>query len=120
MLKRLANANEEIVEILLGNNLVIEALHFSIEHLPMTRTLARKLLEAAIRSDELSSSTTSNKKILFFTIYTFFEAYFQRTATVGALAEASNNNEDKDELEMFKTLFNMHFRNQDADVANFQ
>ena len=32
MLKRLTNANEEIVEILLGNNFVIEALHFCIEH----------------------------------------------------------------------------------------
>ncbi|CAF0756856.1 unnamed protein product [Rotaria sp. Silwood1] len=120
MLKRLTNANEEIVEILLGNNFVLEALHFCIEHLPITRTLARKLLEAALKSDELLSSTTTNQKILFFTVYTFFEEYFQRTTTISALAQLANNNEQKDDLEMFKTLFNLHFRNLDTDVANIQ
>jgi hypothetical protein len=120
MLKRLTNANEEIVEILLGHNYIIEALHFCIEHLTITRTLARKLLEAAIKSDELLSSTTSNQKILFFTVFTFFEEYFQRTSTISALAQLTNNNEQKDDLEMFKTLFNLHFRNQETDVANIQ
>jgi hypothetical protein len=119
MLKRLTTANEEIVEILLGHNYIIEALHFSIEHLPITRTLARKLLEAAIKSDELLSSTTSNQKILFFTVYTFFEEYF-RTSTIGALNQLTNFNEQKDELEMYRTLFNLHFRNQDTDVSNVQ
>ncbi len=120
MLKRLTNANEEIVEILLGHNFVIEALHFCIDHLPITRTLARKLLEAAIKSDEILSSTTSNQKILFFTVYTFFEEYFQRSTTISALAQHTNSNEQKDELEMFKTLFNLHFRNQDIDDAIVQ
>ena len=120
MLKRLTNANEEIVEILLGNNYIIEALHFCIDHLQITRTLARKLLEAAIKSDELLSSTTSNQKILFYTVYTFFEEYFQRTNTISALTQTTNNNEQKDELEMFRRLFNVNFRNQDADVANPQ
>lgn len=118
MLKRLTNVNEEIVEILLGNNFIIEALHFCIEHLQINRTLARKLLEAAIKSDELLSSTTSNQKILFFTVYTFFEEYFQRTSTITALAQLSNLNEQKDELETFKILFNSHFRAPDTDVAN--
>ncbi|CAF1199144.1 unnamed protein product [Adineta steineri] len=123
MLKRLTNANEEIVEILLGHNYIIEALHFCVDHLPLTRTLARKLLEAAIKSDEIlssSSTTTTNQKILFFTVYTFFEEYFQRTTTISALAQSTNSNEQKDELEMFKTLFNSHFRNQESDVANIQ
>ena len=121
MLKRLTNANEEIVEILLGNNYIVEALQFSVDHLPITRTLARKLLEAAIKSDELLSSTTSNQKILFFTVYTFFEEYFQRTTTISALAQSAHSNtEQKDDLDMFKTLFNLHFRNQEADVANIQ
>jgi hypothetical protein len=120
MLKRLTNANEEIVEILLGYNYVIEALHFSVEHLPITRKFARKLLEAAIKSDELLSSTSSNQKILFYTVYTFFEEYFQRTTTISALAQTTNSNEQKDELEMFKTLFNLHFRNQEPDVASIQ
>ncbi|CAF2877394.1 unnamed protein product [Rotaria sp. Silwood2] len=120
MLKRLTKANEEIVEILLGNNFVIEALHFCIEHIPITRALARKLLEAALKSDELLSSTTSNQKLLFFTVYTFFEEYFQRTTTISALAQLPNNNEQKDDLVMFKTLFNLHFRNLDTDVANIQ
>jgi hypothetical protein len=119
MLKRLTNANEEIVEILLGNNHIIEALHFCTEHLQITRALARKLLEAAVKSDELLSSTTSNQKILFYTVYTFFEEYFQRSTTISALTQFTNN-EQKDELEMFKTLFNLHFRNQDTDVANIQ
>jgi len=120
MLKRLTNANEEIVEILLGHNFIIEALHFCIDHLPITRTLARKLLEAAIKSDDILSSTTSNQKILFFTVYTFFEEYFQRSTTLSALAQFTNSNEQKDELEMFKTLFNSHFRNQDTDDAIVQ
>ncbi|CAF1473191.1 unnamed protein product, partial [Adineta ricciae] len=120
MLKRLTNANEEIVEILLGHNFIIEALHFCIGHLPITRTLARKLLEAAIKSDELLSSTASNQKILFYTVYTFFEEYFQRTTTVSALAQSTSNNEQKDELEMFKSLFNLHFRHQESDVPNIQ
>ncbi len=120
MLKRLSNANEEIVEILLGNNFIIEALHFCVDHLPITRTLARKLLEAAVKSDELLSSTTSNQKILFFTVFTFFEEYFQRSSTLNALVQMTNNNEQKDELEMFKTLFNLHFRNQETDVVNMQ
>jgi hypothetical protein len=115
MLKRLNNADEEIVEILLGNNFVIEALQFSIEHLPITRTLARKLLEAALKSDELLSSTTSNQKILFFTVYTFFDEYFQRTTTINALV---NSNGQNDELDMFKQLFDLHFRNQDIDVIH--
>ncbi|CAF1061802.1 unnamed protein product [Rotaria sordida] len=119
MLKRLTNANEEIVEILLGHNFVIEALHFCMEHIPITRTLARKLLEAALKSDEILSSTTSNQKLLFFTVYTFFEEYFQHTTTISALAQLPTTN-DKDDLEMFKTLFNLHFRNQDTDVANIQ
>jgi len=120
MLKRVTNVNEEIVEILLGNNFVLEALHFSIQHLQITRTLARKILEAAVKSDELLSSTTSNQKILFFTVYTFFEEYFQRTSTISAVTQLTNNNEQKDELEMFKTLFNLHFRNQDTDINNIQ
>ena len=120
MLKRLNNANEEIVEILLGNNFIIEALHFCIQHLPINRTLARKLLEAALKSDELLSSTTSNQKLLFFTVYTFFEEYFQRTATISALAQMPNANEQKDELDKFRSLFNLHFRNQDADTPNVQ
>jgi hypothetical protein len=93
MLKRVTNVNEEIVEILLGNNFVLEALHFSIQHLQITRTLARKILEAAVKSDELLSSTTSNQKILFFTVYTFFEEYFQRTSTISAVTQLTNNNE---------------------------
>lgn len=120
MLKRLTNANEEIVEILLGHNFVIEALHFSIDHLPITRTLARKLLEAALKSDELVSSTTSNKKILFFTVYTFFEEYFQRTSAASASTQPVNNDEQKEDLDMFKRLFNLHFRNVETDVANNQ
>jgi hypothetical protein len=32
----------------------------------------------------------------------------------------TNNNEQKDELEMFKTLFNLHFRNPETDVVNIQ
>lgn len=118
MLKRLSTVKEEIVEILLANNFIIEALHFCIEHLQITRTLARKLLEAAIKTDELLSSTTSNQKILFFTVYTFFEEYFQRSSTISALAQLPNLNEQKDELETFKELFNSHFRNSDADVTN--
>ena len=113
MLKRLTNANEEIVEILVGHNFIIEALQFSIEHLPITRTVARKLLEAAIKSDELLSSTTSNQKILFYTVYTFFEEYFQRTNTISALA---NINDQKDELDMFKHLFHLYFRNPEMDT----
>ena len=120
MLKRLTNCNEEIVEILLGNNFIIEALHFSMEHLTITRTLARKILEASIKSDESLSSTTSNQKIVFFTVYTFFEEYFQRTSTINALVQLSNTNEQKDELEMFRSLFNLHFRNQDTDVSTVQ
>ena len=113
MLKRLTTAKEAILEILLGNNFIIEALHFCIEHLEITRTLARKLLEAAIKSDELLSSTTSNQKILFFTVYTYFEEYFQRTSTT----TASGGNDQKDELDMFKSLFNLHFRSQESDVT---
>ena len=120
MLKRLTNANESIVEILLGNNFIIEALHFCIEHIPITRTLARKLLEAALKSDELLSSTASNQKLLFFTVYTFFEEYFQRTSTISAITQLAIFNEQKDELEMFKSLFNLYFRNQDTDVNNAQ
>ncbi len=120
MLKRLTNANESIVEILLGNNFIIEALHFCIEHIPITRTLARKLLEAALKSDELLSSTASNQKLLFFTVYTFFEEYFQRTTTISAVAQISISNEQKDDLEMFRSLFNLYFRNQDTDVNNLQ
>ena len=120
MLKRLSNANESIVEILLGNNFIIEALHFCIEHIPITRTLARKLLEAALKSDELLSSTASNQKLLFFTVYTFFEEYFQRTSTISALTQLAVLNDQKDELEMFKSLFNLYFRNQDTDVNNAQ
>lgn len=120
MLKRLNNANEEIVEILLGNNFIIEALHFCIQHLPINRTLARKLLEAALKSDELLSSTTSNQKLLFFTVYTFFEEYFQRTSTISALAQMPNANEQKDELDKFRSLFNLHFRSQDTDTPNVQ
>ncbi len=120
MLKRLTNANESIVEILLGNNFIIEALHFCIEHIPITRALARKLLEAALKSDELLSSTASNQKLLFFTVYTFFEEYFQRTTTISAVAQMSISNEQKDDLEMFRSLFNLYFRNQDTDVNNLQ
>lgn len=120
MLKRLNNANEEIVEILLGNNFIIEALHFCIQHLQINRTLARKLLEAAVKSDELLSSTTSNQKLLFFTVYTFFEEYFQRNSTISALAQTPNANEQKDELDKFRSLFNLHFRNQDTDTSNVQ
>ncbi|UJR25123.1 hypothetical protein I4U23_006482 [Adineta vaga] len=117
MLKRLTNANEEILEILLGNYFIVEALQFCIDHIPITRTLARKLLETAIKADELLSSTTSNQKILFFTVYTFFEEYFQRSTTISALAQS---NEQKDELEMFKSLFNLHFRHQESDVPTIQ
>ena len=121
MLKRLGNANEEIVEILLANNFVIEALQFCIGHIAITRSLARKLLEAALKSDEVLSSTTiSNQKINFFTVYTFFDEYFQRTTNISALAQSANNDEQKNDLEMFKTLFNLHFRNLEADVANIQ
>ncbi|CAF3623046.1 unnamed protein product [Rotaria socialis] len=120
MLKRLTNANEEIVEILLGNNFVVEALQFCIDHLPITRTLARKLLESALKSDELLSSTTSNQKILFFTVYSFFEEYFLRATTISALAQSANSDEQKDDLELFKSLFNLHFRNSETDVANIQ
>jgi hypothetical protein len=120
MLKRLTTANEAILEILLGNNFIIEALHFSIEHLPITRTLARKLLEAAIKSDELlsSSTTTSNQQILFFTVYTYFEEHFQRTSTISALAQVASMNEQKDDLEMFKSIFNSHFHNHDSEANN--
>ena len=120
MLKRLTSANEEIVEILLVHNYIIEALHFCIDHLPITRTLARKLLEAAMRSDEHLSSTVSNQKVLFFTVYTFFEEYFQRTTTISALAQLATSGEQKDELDMFKQLFNLHFRNQEVDVTHVQ
>ena len=120
MLKRLTSANEEIVEILLVHNYIIEALHFCVEHLPITRTLARKLLEAAMKSDELLSSTASNQKILFFTVYTFFEEYFQRTTTISALAQLATSAEQKDELDMFKQLFHLHFRNQEVDVTHVQ
>lgn len=120
MLKRLNNANEEIVEILLGNNFIIEALHFCIQHLDIDRALARKLLEAAVKSDELLSSTTSNQKLLFFTVYTFFEEYFQRSTTISALAQLPNTNEQKDELERYRSLFDLHFRNQDNDNPNVQ
>lgn len=120
MLKRLATAKEAILEILLGNNFIIEALHFCVEHIEITRSLARKLLEAAIKSDELLSSTTSNQKILFFTVYTFFEEYFQRTSTISTIAQALGVNDQKDELEMFKSLFNLHFRSQESDVTNIK
>ncbi len=40
MLKRLTNANEDIVEILPGNNFIIKVLQFCIQHLPITQTLA--------------------------------------------------------------------------------
>ncbi len=116
ILKRLTTANEAIVEILLRTNFIIEALYFCIEHLPITRRSARKCLEAAIKSDEVLSSTTSNQKILFITVYTFFEEYFQRTSTISALAQFANFNEQKYELEMFKTLFNLNFRNQASDI----
>lgn len=118
MLKRLNDPNEEMVDIMLGNNLVLEALQFCVERLPITRSLARKFLEASIKTDELLSSTTSNQKILFFTVYTFFEEYFQSTSAAGASTQ--NSSDQKDELDVFKRYFNVHFRNQELNVPAVQ
>ena len=109
MLKRLNSSKEEILEILLENNFIIEALQFANEHLAITRQLARKLLTAAMRADELLSSTTSNQKILFFTVYRFFEEFFHRTTTIGALIPTAV--EPEDDFQTFKHYFDLHFRN---------
>ena len=98
----------------------IIGVHGWLDNLNSMLPLARKLLEAAVKSDELLSSTTSNQKLLFFTVYTFFEEYFQRTTTISALAQVPNSNEQKDELERFRSLFDLHFRNQDNDTTNVQ
>lgn len=105
MLKRLNSATENIVDILLENNFILEALHFSHEHPPITRQLARKLLTAAMKADEISSSTTSNQKILFFTVYRFFEEYFQRSTTISALVK-----EPDDDFQSFREYFNSNFQ----------
>jgi hypothetical protein len=39
---------------------------------------------------------------------------------ISAVTQISLLNEQKDELEMFKSLFNLYFRNQDTDVNNLQ
>ena len=109
MLKRLNSSKEEILEILLENHFIIEALQFAHEHLTMTRQLARKLLTAAMRADELLSSSTLNQKILFFTVYRYFEEYFQRTTTIGALVPSAI--EPEDDFQTFKQYFELHFPN---------
>lgn len=114
MLKRLNSSSEEITEILLENNFVLEALQFCHEHRPLNRELARKILTAAMKADELLSSTTSNQKIIFFTVYRFFEEFFQRTATVGALAQNLTQNED--DFRTFREHFNSYFQNGNSTL----
>ena len=114
MLKRLNSSSEEIIEILLENNFVLEALQFCHEHRTLNRELARKILTAAMKADELLSSTTSNQKIIFFTVYRFFEEFFQRTATIGALAQSPTQNED--DFRTFREHFNSYFQNGNSNL----
>jgi len=68
MLKRL-NANEIIVEILLEQGKVIDALRLSKQYGSSDLIPARKFLDAALKSDD---------KITFYSVYNFFIARNQR------------------------------------------
>nr|CAG4641510.1 EOG090X028B [Eurycercus lamellatus] len=64
MLKRIANANEEIVEILLSKNKVLPALRFARETMPVESISARKFLEAAQNSQDAS---------VFYGVFKYFQ-----------------------------------------------
>ena len=122
MLKRLGNVDEQILDILLENNLIIEGLQFCIDRLPITITIARKFLGAALPSEEIESSITPQQKIIYFTVYKFFDEYFQKTTTIGTnpFSQTIDLKEPYDEIEMYRQKFISFFRNQETDVKAFQ
>nr|CAG4646864.1 EOG090X028B [Megafenestra aurita] len=64
MLKRISNANEEIVEILLSKNKVLSALRFARDTIPVESISARKFLEAAQNSQD---------PVVFYGVYKYFQ-----------------------------------------------
>ncbi|ELU04563.1 hypothetical protein CAPTEDRAFT_178501 [Capitella teleta] len=64
MLKRLCTANEEIVEVLLSKHQIVPALRFIRSVGAVDQASARKFLEAARTSDD---------RMLFYTVFKFFE-----------------------------------------------
>lgn len=116
MLKRLNNSKELILDILLESNFIIEALQYAIENLEINRNLARKLLGAALPIETEKIPLTAESKIIFYTVYKFFEEYFQKTApSSNPLSISNNSNKANEEFEMFKNKFDFLFQTLEAD-----
>ncbi|XP_032780972.2 regulator of MON1-CCZ1 complex [Daphnia magna] len=101
MLKRISNANEEIVEILLSKNKVLSALRFARDMIPIESISARKFLEAAQNSQDPS---------VFYGVYQYFQQRNQRARGSPAFLKGEH-------CEVYSRHFKLLFGDGDSNIS---